>query len=101
MLIGLFGCSKPEEQKPILPPNEVLIPLLIDLHLAEMPLSRVPHESRDSIGTVVREMIARKYEMSADELQKVVADLQLDPESFLAIYDSVAVRLEEMRNNSE
>ena len=97
-VLALVACDKPEDEQPLLPPEEVLIPLLIDLHLAEMPLARVPQESRDSIGTIVRGMIAKKHNLTEDELQRIVSDLQLNPKRFLAIYDSVAVRLEEMRN---
>ena len=71
------------------------------MHLAELPMSRVPQASRDSIGTVVRIMIARKYDMTEGELEETVAELQLNPEKFLSIYDSVAVRLEQMKNKGQ
>ncbi len=85
----------------MLPPDDVLIDLLIDMHLAEIPMARVPQESRDSIGSMVRTMIARKHDMTGEEVERIVAELQLNPDKFLAIYDSVAVRLEQMKNQGQ
>lgn len=99
--LSLLQCSDPAEEQSVLPPDDVLIDLLVDMHLAELPMSRVPQASRDSVGTIVRGMIARKYQISEDELEKVVAELQLNPEKFLTIYDSVAVRLDDMKNTGQ
>ena len=99
--IGAAFCGEPVEEQSYLPPDDVLIDLIVDMHLAELPMSRVPQASRDSIGTVVRTMIARKYDMSEEDLEQAVAELQLNPEKFLSIYDSVAVRLEELKNQGQ
>lgn len=81
-----------DETEP-LPSQEVMIGMLMDLHIAESAMNRVPIEYRDSIGLVIREKIARKYGMSVQEFEDVIARVQRKPELGSTVYDSVIERL--------
>ena len=91
--MGFWACQTEEPEQP-LPDNEFLIGLMTDLHLAEMPLTRVPHDIRDSIGQILRARVAADYEMTPEEVNDLVVRIQLDLELNAQVYDSVVVRLE-------
>ena len=91
-----FGaCEKTIESEP-LPDTAELVDIFVDLHLAEMPLTRVPHAIKDSIGGMLREKVAMQHDMTIEELNAIVIRVQLDLELNTAIYDSVEARLDEI-----
>lgn len=95
-LFLFYGCREEQQLEP-LPPNDFLIDLTLDLHLAEGPMSRVMHEQRDSIGQIVREKIAAKNGISREYLEEIMTRLQMNPVLNVQIYDSVIVRLARMQ----
>ena len=91
----------PEEPRTELPEKEVLIGVFLDMHMAEVPMSRVPLSKRDSIGLELRKRIARGHGMTADEMQDVIHAVQTDVDLASEIYDSVEVRLKRMQKKGE
>jgi hypothetical protein len=91
------GCVNQKEEQIPLPEKEELIRIFIDLHMAEIPVSRVPLSMRDSVGYLIRGRIARDHGMSEEELQEIVHAVQMDVELVTEIYDSVDVRLKRMQ----
>ena len=89
----MWACRSEEPEEP-LPDNEYLINMLVDLHLAEMPLTRVPFEQRDSVGEVLRGRVAQDYGLTSEGIDELVVRVQMDLELSTALYDSVVVRLE-------
>ena len=83
-------------QKPeiILPPDEVLISLICDLHLAETSMSRVHVSMQDSVSLALRERIALPHGITPEEMDTWLETLQKSPDHLLAVYDSVIARLE-------
>ena len=90
-----YACQN--EKPDPLPPNDFLVDLTLDLHLAEGPMSRVLRDERDSIGLIVRKKIAEKHGISPEYLEEIMTRLQLDPVLNVQIYDSVIVRLAGMQ----
>ena len=99
--VALIACSGEKEAAQPLPEKEILIELFVDLHLAEMPLNRVPYEMRDSVGAIIRGKVAAEYDMDPDELSEIVERMQLDMVYSVEINDSVLVRLERMYRHGE
>gem|GEM_PF-6162257 len=95
-LFAFFSCSEEKQSEP-LPPNDKLVGIILDLHLAEGPMARVSPEQKDSIGLIVRTKIARKHGITHEYLEEIITRLQLDPVLNVQIYDSVKVRLARMQ----
>ena len=97
VVLILIGCHEERQERRSLPEKEELIRLFIDMHMAEIPVSRVPLSLRDSIGYIVRGRVARDHGMTEEELQDVVHAVQMNVELATEIYDSVDVRLKRMQ----
>ena len=91
LVVSSLACGKQDMSE--LPEDEVLISMLVDLHLAESALARVPFSVRDSVGQVLRDKVAAGYDMTGEEFEQVVQMLQLETEHNSEIYDSVIARL--------
>lgn len=97
LALMFVGCVAEKKQQSPLPEKEELIRIFIDLHMAEVPVSRVPLSMRDSVGYLIRGRIARDHGMNEEELQEVVHAVQMDVKLVTEIYDSVDVRLKRMQ----
>jgi uncharacterized protein DUF4296 len=91
-----IACNGEKQAEP-LPPNEFLVDITLDLHMAEGMMARIGHDQRDSIGRIMREKIARKHGISPEYLEEIMSRLQRDPARNVQIYDSVLVRLRKMQ----
>ena len=91
-LLGVTGCRQEAPELPL--SDDLLIEVLMDLHLAEASMQRVPVQWRDSLGADIRSRVAVSYGLTPDELQSIIGQLQLQPEKSAALYDSVIARLE-------
>ncbi|MDX1410076.1 MAG: hypothetical protein R3330_18125 [Saprospiraceae bacterium] len=87
-----WGCGREEPELPAT--DEQLIEILIDLHLAEGAMQRVPAEWKDSIGAEVRSRIARAHALTPEDMEALIGQLQLMPEKSMMLYDSVVARLD-------
>lgn len=79
--------------------DEVLIDVLIDLHLAESTMQRVPAFDKDSIGDLLRERVANTHGLEPGYMEMQIGILQTMPEKSIEIYDSVIVRLERIQED--
>jgi len=95
ILVG-YACNHENPPEP-LPPNDFLVDLILDLHIAEGPMSRIGHDQRDSVGLIVRKKIAAKHGITHEYLEEIISRLQLDPVLNVEIYDSVVVHLNRMQ----
>lgn len=96
-VVWTVSCKSAPPELPL--SDDVLIDVLVDLHLAEGAMQRVPAQWRDSIGAELRARVALTYGMTPDELERVVGLLQLQPERSVVVYDSVIARLEREQSN--
>lgn len=87
-----IGCETSGETK--LPPDELLIELIMDLHRAEATMNRINNERQDSISLIIRDRIAQSYDVSPETMDLWLETLQKSPEHMITIYDSVIARLE-------
>lgn len=97
LTLMFVGCVTEKEEQVPLPEKEELIRIFIDMHMAEIPVSRVPLSMRDSVGYLIRGKIAQDHGMTGEELQNVVHAVQMDVALVTEIYDSVDVRLKRMQ----
>ncbi|MDX1476547.1 MAG: hypothetical protein R3301_02535 [Saprospiraceae bacterium] len=91
-LLVLIACREEPPELPL--SDQELITILVDLHLAEGAMQRVPAEWKDSIGAEVRARIAVQHGMTPEEIETLIGRLQLVPEKSMMLYDSVIARLD-------
>lgn len=96
-VIGVFflmimSCTQSAETT--LPPDEVLVDIMYDLHLAETALARVNLASQDSVAAIVRDRIAMSYDISPETMDAWMEALQRSPDHLMMVYDSVIARFE-------
>jgi nucleotidyltransferase/DNA polymerase involved in DNA repair len=91
-LLPFLGCEKRATES--LPPDEVLISLIYDLHLAEASMTRVHVSVQDSIALILRERVATSYGITPDKMESWLEILQKSPDHLNVVYDSVIARFE-------
>jgi hypothetical protein len=92
LLTALLACNRQAEI--ILPPDEELVSLIHDLHLAEASMARVHISMQDSVSMALRERIALAHGITPEQMDTWLETLQTSPDHLLIVYDSVIARLE-------
>lgn len=90
-LVLFFSCGK--EEVPIPLSEEKMIDVLIDLHMAESMIEKLPLTDRDTVGHVYYRMIYREHGVSEEDFDQSIAVLREDPVRLNAIYEQVLEKL--------
>jgi len=90
----LWNACHETHEEVVLPPDEVLVELICDLHKAEAVMNRSTAESQDTLAAKIRDRIATSHNITAQQMDTWLDALQKSPEHLIAVYDSVIVRLE-------
>ena len=91
MLLILFSCR--EEELPISLSEEKLMDVLIDMHMAEAMMNKLPSSDQDTVGEVYYRMIYREHEITKDEFDQSMNVLREDPVRLNGIYEKILERL--------
>ncbi|MCB0520756.1 MAG: DUF4296 domain-containing protein [Lewinellaceae bacterium] len=94
LLVGLSGCGK-EAAPPI--PDEKLIEILTDVHIAEAALEGLNGKAKDSVAIKYYGEIFAIHHVEQADFDTTLAILMRDPEKFGNLYEKVAANLEKMR----
>jgi hypothetical protein len=94
MSIFLLAAACEDSSQARLPPDEVLVDLVYDLHVAEVSLIRVNIARQDSVAGVIRDRIAATHGISPQRMDTWLEMLQKSPERLIVVYDSVIARFE-------
>lgn len=90
-----YGCQT-DKVGPLPIDTSQLIPLLVDLHLAESLVIEVPVQIRDSVQAVYIEKILEEHQISQATLDSLMWIVRSEPEwiaeVFTAVSDSLAIQ---------
>jgi len=75
---------------------ELLVPLVMDMHVAEAAMSKVPEKYKDSLRLSYRSQIAGNYNLEEWELDSLLLHLQEDPSRYRAVTKMAMARLDSL-----
>ncbi len=90
-LLLLAACS--EEEIPIPLSEEQMIDILIDMHIAESMIEKLPVSDRDTVGNVYYRMIYRQHGVNQTDFDESMGVLREDPERLNEIYSQILEEL--------
>lgn len=76
-------------------PEDKLVPLLMDVHLAEAALQNVHGTVKDSLTDVYLGQICTIHEVDREKLDRVLAELRNNPEAMDRVYRKVVQKIED------
>ena len=98
MVVLLLSCHSEQEKQPVYPfPEEKIIQILADVHLAEAKLSELtylPQNQQDSIAKNYYFSIYRVHGLNAGEYNQLMNELSRNPDELNRIYDKVLIQLQ-------
>ena len=92
VLLFLAGCEE-EQTLPI--EKETLVPVLMDIHLAEVALQQVGKLSRDSVQEVYFGQVFAIHDVQKEDFDKTVEIMRRDPLLLQEIYNEVHRRMDD------
>jgi hypothetical protein len=89
LLCTLFSCSPaPKTEKPTIP-EQTMVSLLADLHLAEAIIAEKPYPQRDSFTQVAYTVLFKQYNINKKIFEKNLSLYLSDPDASMNLYDKV------------
>ncbi len=95
LLLATSACR--ERYLKISLPNDRLIPILCDIHIAEAAVQQVNGARKDSLNEVYLDQICTIHQISRERLDEVLEELRNNPDAMKKAYLAVAQALEERR----
>ncbi|MCB9080401.1 MAG: DUF4296 domain-containing protein [Lewinellaceae bacterium] len=95
LLLGVLGCQQVQEPLPIA--ERDLVPILLDIHVAEDALQSVFGPRRDSLRAVYFQEIYRIHRTDSVALANTMLRLREDPERLERVYQRVIDLLEDVQ----
>lgn len=90
-ILVLASCKKEEVPLPL--SEEQMIDILIDMHIAESMIEKLPVLDRDTVGNVYYRMIYRQHGVSEADFDESMNILREDPERLDEIYSKILEEL--------
>lgn len=97
VLVFLSACSGKSDW-PL--PEKELIPLLVDVHLAESAASHLTGPVKDSVIQVYYNQIFTIHEMDSASFERVMAALDADPALMIEVYKQMEDEIARRENRS-
>lgn len=100
-LVFLFLMACKEDSPKLLIPEEKLVEILADAHLAEAAIQNLVKEVKDSLGEVYYQQIYEIHQINKEDFEQTMAMLREDPIRMEKIYRMVMDKLstEKVENN--
>ncbi len=95
----LYGCETAEEQPQM--PEEKLIEVLADIHIAEAALQSLRGQTKDSMSQLYYRQIYTIHEVDTLEVQETLEALREKPAEMKELYDKVMERVEKVHTKSK
>jgi len=94
--LGLWcsGCHTPEE-KPTMP-EEKLVEVLADIHIAEAALQALRGQTKDSMSQAYYQQIYTIHRVDSVEVQETLETMREKPAEMKDLYDKVMERVEQL-----
>ena len=91
LALSWYSCR--DEEIPVPLSEDKVIDVLIDIHMAESMLDKLPVADQDTVGHVYYRMIFREHGVSQDDFDRSMAVLREDPVRLNAIYEQILEKL--------
>ena len=91
LLFLLISCG--EKEIPIPLSEEKMIAVLIDMHMAESMIEKLPVLDRDTVGNVYYRMIYRTHGISKEDFDESISILREDPVRLNKVYSEILEQL--------
>ncbi|MEL6865097.1 MAG: DUF4296 domain-containing protein [Bacteroidota bacterium] len=89
MIMGLLLGSACEEEIKTTLPEEKLVEVLVDVHMAQSALQSIDRERSDSLGRVYYDQIFQIHEVEEATFRKDVVLIRSNPELSKSVYEKV------------
>lgn len=73
-----------------------MVDVLVDVHLAEAMLEKLPLTDQDTVGHVYYRMIFRQHDITQEDFDQSMSVLREDAKRLNTIYEKIQDRLNEM-----
>ena len=91
LLFFVISCG--EKEIPIPLSEEKMIEVLIDIHMAESMIEKLPVLDRDTVGSVYYRMIYRTHGISKEDFDESISILREDPVRLNKVYSEILEQL--------
>jgi hypothetical protein len=91
ILFFLMACTEEGPDLPI--PEDKLVKVLVDVHLAEAALQGLGGLVRDSTANVYYDQIAQRHDIERADLDSTIISIRKDPKAITKIYTKVLEEL--------
>lgn len=91
LCLSLFACQKAPPE--LLVPEEKLVAILADAHIAEAAIQNLIKEVKDSLGEVYYQQICEIHEVNKADFEQTMVQLREDPLRLEQIYRKVMEKL--------
>lgn len=99
--LSLFlpACETTEEKPQI--PEEKMVKVLADIHIAEAALQTLRGQTKDSMSQTYYHQIYAIHEVDSLEVQETLQAMRENPDKMKALYDKVMERVEKLNAKSK
>lgn len=97
--ILFISCQKQKDEM-VMPSEETMVDILLDLHMAEPYIQGLHSSTRDSVGFILKTEIAEIYGYSPRELELIIDHLQNNPGQHQVIYEQVIAKIDSLAEAS-
>ena len=98
MAVSLFSACG-ENEGAFSPEEERMINLIMDMHVAEAAMGKVPDKYKDSLRLTYRSEIARLHGLEAYELDSLLLDVQDDPALYQQLTREAMMRMDSIERS--
>lgn len=92
ILLIVAACETDKAPQPL--PDELLIPVMADLHIAEAALQRLPRNYKDTVSQRYYDEVAKIHRLTRPQLDSSLHWLRARPKEMFRIYEAVFKHLE-------
>ncbi len=93
LLLSFLSCQKKPTDLPL--PEDKLVRVLMDLHLAEGAFHNLSTSSKDTLAFQYYDQVYQMHEVEKAQVDSCIAILNRRPEQYFEIYEKVKTNLEE------
>lgn len=101
IFIIIFMTNCKNDEKKLLIPEEKLIAILTDIHLAEAALKNVKKDKKDSLGALYYDQVFTIHNVSREQFETDLDNLRSSPKRIAEVYDKILEQLNKKGKHKE
>lgn len=98
MTLSLLSCKK-DTTLDVGMSDDSLVALIQDMHIANALILKYKNEHKDSIGQILRNQIAEIHNISEEEIDFIMEELQRSPRKYLELEKKAVANLKELKDS--